>query len=211
MGERLRQGLKLRNKREIGVGPLKGNNQRERLELSHTHGCSKGHSKRTGSHRAHKRNIRQRPKPNQKETFPSTKDNLQTGGSAVQVAQESTYGQGRTMERSNNPEDTQSQRGPPGKKAQAAAGRKEKPPTEAPTPSCSRDREQVSPRRTCHHNMGQGTLENNRRLSSTARTTRKHTCSDRVRREASDRGSKPIQKSKGRSTNANRRARKGVN
>ena len=124
----------------------------------------------------------------------------------MQVAQESTYGQGRTMERSNNPEDTQSQRGPPGKKAQAAAGRKEKPPTEAPTPSGriqgkapwnTRDREQVSLRRTCHHNMGQGTLErakNNRRLSSTARTTRKHTCSDRVRREASDRGSKPIQK-----------------
>ena len=202
MGERLRQGLKLRNKREIGVGPLKGNNQREKLELSQTRGCSKGHSKHTGSHRAHKRNFRQRPKPNQKETLPSTKDNLRTGGSAVQVAQESTYGQGRTMERSNNPEETQTQR----KKAQAAAGRKEKPPTEAPTPSGriqgkapwnTRDREQVSPRQTCHHNVGQGTLErakNNRRLSSTARTTRKHTCSDRVRREASDRGSKPIQK-----------------
>ena len=33
MGERLRQGLKLRNKREIGVGPLKGKNQLERQEL----------------------------------------------------------------------------------------------------------------------------------------------------------------------------------
>ena len=201
MGERLQQGLKLRNKRKIGVGPLNGNNQQERLELSHT----RGRSKRTGSHRA-QRNIRQKPKPNQKEIFPSTKDNLWTGGSAAQVAQESTYGQGRTMERSNNPEDTQSQRGPPGKKAQAAAGRKQEPPTEAPTPSGriqgkapwnTRDREQVSPRQTCHHNMGQGTLKrakNNRRLSSSARTTRKHTCSDRVRREASDRGSKPIHK-----------------
>ena len=164
MGERLRQGLKLRNKRKIGVGPLNGNNQQEGLELSHT----RGRSKRTGSYRAHKRNIRQRPKPNQKEIFPSTKDNLRTGGRAAQVAQESTYGQGRTMERSNNPEDTQSQRGPPGKKAQAAAGRKQDPPTEAPTPSGriqgkapwnTRDREQVSPRRTCHHNMGRNTGE----------------------------------------------------
>ena len=53
----------------------------------------------------------------------------------MQVAQESTYGQGRTGEKSHNPEDTQPQRGPPGKKAQAAAGREEEPPTEAPTPS----------------------------------------------------------------------------
>ena len=33
------------------------------------------------------------------------------------------------------PEDTQPQRGPPGKNAPAAAGRKEEPPTEALTPS----------------------------------------------------------------------------
>ena len=48
MGERLRQGLKLRNKREIGVEPLKGKNQLERLELSQTRGLNEGHSKRTG-------------------------------------------------------------------------------------------------------------------------------------------------------------------
>ena len=36
MGERLRHGLKLRNKHETGVGPLKGKNQSERLELSQT-------------------------------------------------------------------------------------------------------------------------------------------------------------------------------
>ena len=57
--------------------------------------------------------------------------------------------------------------------------------------------------------MGQGrTLErvkDNRRLSSSARTTRKHSSSDRALREASDRGTKPIQKEKGRSTTDNRR------
>ena len=38
MSERLRQGLQLRNEREIGVGPLKGKDQVERLELSQTCG-----------------------------------------------------------------------------------------------------------------------------------------------------------------------------
>ena len=52
MGERHRQGPKLRNKREIGVEPLKGKNQLERLELSQTLGRREGHSKRAGSHRA---------------------------------------------------------------------------------------------------------------------------------------------------------------
>ena len=52
IGERLRLGLKLRNKREIGVGPLKGKNQGERLELSQIHGRSEGHSKRASRHRA---------------------------------------------------------------------------------------------------------------------------------------------------------------
>ena len=40
MSERLRQGLQLRNKREIGGGPLKGKDQAERLELSQTRGRS---------------------------------------------------------------------------------------------------------------------------------------------------------------------------
>ena len=72
-------------------------------------------------------------------------------------------------------------------------------------------REQASWRQTGNHNMGQGrTLErakDNRRLSPSARTTRKHSSSDRALREASDRGSKPIQNEKGRSTNDNRRSR----
>ena len=85
-------------------------------------------------------------------------------------------------------EDTQPQRGPPGKKESAAAGRKEEPPTEARTPSgriegkaprTTSDPEQGPWRRTCNHNMGQGrTLGRakvNRRLSAPARTTRKHT------------------------------------
>ena len=52
MSERLRRGLKLRNKREIGVGLLKEKNQLERLELLQTRSRSEGHSKRAGSHRA---------------------------------------------------------------------------------------------------------------------------------------------------------------
>ena len=62
-------------------------------------------------------------------------------------------------------EDTQPERGPPGKKAPAAAGCKEDPPIEAPTPSVriqgkaprtTPDPEQGSWRRTSNQNMGQG-------------------------------------------------------
>ena len=76
MSERLRQGLQLRNKREIGVGPLKGKDQLERLELSQTRGRSEGHSKRAGS-------------PREPRESSGTKDNLLTGGSAEQTALES--------------------------------------------------------------------------------------------------------------------------
>ena len=88
MGERLRQGLKMRNKRKIGVGPLKGKNQLERLELSQTRGRSEGHSKRAGSHRAQRESSGRGRSPPHKEILLSTKDNLRTGGSAVQVALE---------------------------------------------------------------------------------------------------------------------------
>ena len=49
MSEQLRQGLQLRNKREIGVGPQKGKDQAERPELSQIRSRSEGHSKRAGS------------------------------------------------------------------------------------------------------------------------------------------------------------------
>ena len=52
MSERLRQGLQLRNKREIGVGPQKGKDQAERPEVTQTRCRSEGHSKRAGSPRA---------------------------------------------------------------------------------------------------------------------------------------------------------------
>ena len=39
------------------------------------------------------------------------------------------------MERTKNPQNPQPQRGTPGKRAPAAAGRKAEPPTEAPTPA----------------------------------------------------------------------------
>ena len=47
--------------------------------------------------------------------------------------------------------------------------------------------------------------ENSQRLAAAVRTTSKRAGSYRARREASDRGSKPIRKDKGRSTNDNRR------
>ena len=132
-----------------------------------------------------------------------------------------TYGQGRTMERSNNSRRHAATARTTRKNAPAAAGREEEPPTEALTPSgrikgkaprTTLDREQASWRRTCNHNMGQGRnlerAKDNRRLSASVRTTRKHTCSDRARREAADRGSKPIHKEKGCSTNDHRRSRK---
>ena len=49
MSERLRQGLRLKNKREIGDGPRKGKDQAERPELSQTRCHSEGHRKRAGS------------------------------------------------------------------------------------------------------------------------------------------------------------------
>ena len=85
--ERLRRGLKLRNKREIGVVPLKGKNQRERLELSQTRCRTEGHSKRAGSHRAQRESSGRGRSPSI-QIMQSTKDNLQAGGGAVQVAME---------------------------------------------------------------------------------------------------------------------------
>ena len=131
MGERLRRGLKLRNKCEIGVGPLKGKNQGERLELSQTRGCSEDHSKRAGSHRA-------RRKPSDRGRSPSRRIEGQSqkttyGWDQVQCRWpcNCTFGHGRTMERSKN-----SQR----PAASARTTRKElagscRPPTEARTPS----------------------------------------------------------------------------
>ena len=49
-------------------------------------------------------------------------------------------------------------------------------------------------------------MKNSRRLAASARTTRKRASSDRARREASDRGSKPIWKDIGLSTNDNLRS-----
>ena len=134
MSERLQRCLKLRNKREIGVGPLKGKNQLERLELSHTRGRSEGHSKRAGSHRGQRESSGRGRSPTRRRHFQAQKTTCRQEEVQCRRTWNHTYGQGRTLERSNNPEDTQPQRGPPGKNVPVAAGREE-PPTEAPTPS----------------------------------------------------------------------------
>ena len=102
MSERLRQGLQLRNKREIGVGPLKGKDQAERPELSQTRCCREGHSKHAGSPRATRES--------------SGRGRSLTRSRILQVQQTTcrqeevqsrwpwnrNYGHGSTMERSNN-------------------------------------------------------------------------------------------------------------
>ena len=102
MSQRLRQGLQLRNKREIGVGPRKGKDQLERLELSQTHGRSEGHSKRAGSPRAPRESLgrgrgltRRRILQAQKTTCWQEEGQRRRPGKHI-------HSQGSTMERSNN-------------------------------------------------------------------------------------------------------------
>ena len=103
--------------------PLKGKNERERLELSQTRGRSEGHSKRAGSHRAQRYSSGRGRSPTHKETLPSTKDNLRTGGGAVQVAMEAYLLSGKNKgEIQELPKTRNLREGPPGKNAPAAAG-----------------------------------------------------------------------------------------
>ena len=123
MSERLRRGLKLRNKREIGVGPLKGKNQLERLELSQTRGRSEGHSKRAGSHRAPRESSAEAEaqpggENSKHKRQPADRRKCSAGGPGiVPTVREEQWRDPIT------PEDTQPKRGPPGKNAPAAAGR----------------------------------------------------------------------------------------
>ena len=102
MSERLRRGLKLRNKREIGVGPLKGKNQLERLELSQARGRSEGHSKRAGSHRAPGESSGRGRSPTRRRNFQAQKTTCGQEEVQCRWPWNRTYCQGRTMERSNN-------------------------------------------------------------------------------------------------------------
>ena len=76
-----------------------------------------------------KRTTRKRPKPHPKEKSPSLKNNQLTGGRSGPTVKGAQWREPRT---SQNP---QLQRGPPGKRAPAAAGRRAEPPTEAQTPA----------------------------------------------------------------------------
>ena len=62
MGERLLLGPKLRNIHERGVGPQKGKNTRESLELSKTCGHSEDHQETRRQRQGVKRSLRQRLK-----------------------------------------------------------------------------------------------------------------------------------------------------
>ena len=80
-----------------------------------------------------RRTDRKRAKPHPKEKSPSRKDNQLTGGRAGQV--EADQRSGEHNGENQEPPKTQPQRGTPGKRAPAAAGRKAELPTEAPTPA----------------------------------------------------------------------------
>ena len=60
MGERLRLVPKLRNIRETGVGPQKGKNTGESLELSKTHGRSEDLQETRQQRQGAKRSLRPR-------------------------------------------------------------------------------------------------------------------------------------------------------
>ena len=72
-----------------------------------------------------RRTDRQRRKPHPKEKAPSLKGKLQTGDRVGKV----------NLEADLRPGVHKGERGTPGKRAQAAAGRKAEQPTEAPTPA----------------------------------------------------------------------------
>ena len=102
MSEQLRRGLKLRNIREIGVGPLKGKNQVERPELSQTRGRIEDHSKRAGSHRPPRESSGRGRSPTIMRKFHAQKTTCRQEEVQCRGPWNLTYGQGRTMERSNN-------------------------------------------------------------------------------------------------------------
>ena len=86
--ERLRQGLKLRNKREIGVGPLKGKNSRRRAAAVMATVSAPAATGR-------KENLQAEAEAQAEGDIPSTNDNLRTGGRAVQVALEAYLRSGK--------------------------------------------------------------------------------------------------------------------
>ena len=102
MSKRLRQGLQLRNKREIGVGPLKGKDQAERPELSQTRGHSEGHSKRAGSPRAPRELSGRGRSLTRRRILPAQKTTCLQEEVQSRWPWNRTYSHGSTMERSNN-------------------------------------------------------------------------------------------------------------
>ena len=102
MSERVRQGLQLRNKREIGVRPPKGKDQAERVELSQARRRSEGHSKRAGSPRAPRESPDRGQSLTRRRILKAQKTTCRQEAVQSRWAWERTYGQGSTMERSNN-------------------------------------------------------------------------------------------------------------
>ena len=102
MSERLRQGHQLRNKREIGVGPPKGKDQAERVELSQTRCRSEGHSKRAGSPRAPRESPGRGRSLTRRRILQAQKTTCRQEAVQSRWTWNRTYGQGSTMERSNN-------------------------------------------------------------------------------------------------------------
>ena len=125
MSERLREGLQPRNKHEKGDRPLKGMDQAEREEPSPTRSRREDDSKRTGSHRAPRessgrgRSLTRRRRPQAQKKQPADRRQSRAGGpGSGPTARGAPWREPRTSH------DPQLQRGSPGKRAPAAAGRK---------------------------------------------------------------------------------------
>ena len=120
-------------------------------------------SKRAGSYRERRESTDRGTKPIRKEIELSTNDNLRWGQVQCRWSWNRIIGYGRTMERAKNSRRPAASASTTRKNALAAAGRKEKPQTEARTPPgriqgkaprTTVVRDQVARRWTCNRNIG---------------------------------------------------------
>ena len=102
MSERLRQGPQMRNNARKVADPGRGKDQAEREELSQTRCRSEGHSKRAGSPRAPRESSGRGRSLTRRRSLQAQKTTCRQEAVQSRWTRKRTYGQGSTMERSNN-------------------------------------------------------------------------------------------------------------
>ena len=115
--------------------PRKGKDQAEREELSLTRSNREGNSKRTGSPRAPGEPTGRGGSLTQGEVSKPKRQPADRGQSRLGEPGSRPTVRGAQWREPRIPQNPQPQRGTPGKRASAAAGRKAEPPTEGPTPA----------------------------------------------------------------------------